>query len=116
MAAKSVLIKVFTEWGSEPKLIIEPNWWYTPALCADKRFVCTNDTGSFFDWTADLSIEEFRELHERFRPLSLTSVYQYEAWQVIIRPKMQIIDAVLAGGVGRISHVNVRVYEWESGS
>ena len=73
------------------------------------------ETGSYYDWDADLKEDEFRALHEHFRPLSETGLYGFDAWQKRIRPQMQIIEAALAARLGTLGKIQVTVFEWESG-
>lgn len=115
MAAKSVRIDFHTSGATAPVLSLEPRWWDKEALRRDPRFVESNETGSYFDWDADLSLAEFRELHERFRPLANQGVFEYSGWQARIGPELEQIDAAVAGDLGPIRHVHVAVFEWESG-
>jgi hypothetical protein len=116
MAAKSVTIRFYRVGGSdEPALRVEPRWWDADELCADPRFTMTNETGSYFDWSADLTVAEFRAMHEDFRPLATSSFYEAPDWQEIIQPRMQVIDGALSGALGEIEKINVTVFEWESG-
>ena len=116
MAAKSVIIRFYKVGGSsEVALQIEPRWWDADELCKDPRFEMTNETGSYFDWSADLTAAEFRDMHEAFRPRATSRFYGAPDWQKIIQPQMQVIDGMVAGALGEISKVNVKVFEWESG-
>ncbi len=116
MTAKSVVISFHTYGGSSaPVLRIEPRWWDPEALCADPRFSMTNETGSYIDWRADLTEDDFRALHEAFRPQATSGIYGIADWQRVIQPQLQVIDGALAGALGAISNVKVTVLEWESG-
>jgi hypothetical protein len=94
---------------------IEPRWWDAEVLCADSRFTMSNETGSYFDWSADLTAAEVRDLHESFRPQAMSGLYGLPDWQKIIQPQLQAIDGALAGALGQIAKVSVQVFEWESG-
>lgn len=114
MAAKSVLVTGHVV-GRGEVITFEPPWWPAETLCKDPRFKHSNDTGSFNDWTAKLSEAEFAELHERFRSHSIGGVFGVPAWQARIKPLMQVIDGVLAGALGTLTHFEVTAFEWESG-
>ena len=116
MAAKSVTIRFYrTGDASEPALQVEPRWWDVDDLCSDPRFEMINETGSYFDWCTDLTPDEFRDMHEAFRPRATSRFYEAPDWQRVIQPQVQAIDDALAGGLGEISKVKVKVCEWESG-
>jgi hypothetical protein len=116
VAAKSVVVCFYALGGSSgPELRIEPRWWDADILCADPRFAMTNETGSYFDWSADLTEDEFRALHEAFRSSATSGVYEDADWQRVIQPQIQVIDGAMAGALGKVAKVNVTVFEWESG-
>jgi hypothetical protein len=116
MAAKSVTISFYgTTDASDAALCIWARWWDAEVLCADPRFTTTNETGSYFDWSADLSLVEFTNLHDMFRAKTMSGLYAAPDWQKVIQPKIQAIDGALAGALGEISRINVHVSEWESG-
>jgi hypothetical protein len=116
VTAKSVVVTFRTVGGSsEPDLRIEPRWWDPEVLCADSRFKMTNETGSYLDWTATLTKDEFRVINEAFRSRAVSGYYASPDWQRIIQPQAQIIDGALAGGLGQLASVTVTVFEWESG-
>jgi hypothetical protein len=113
--AISIKISVHTIGAMEAQLHLEPRWWPADELCRDPRFKHTNQTGSYGDWDAELSEEEFSELHERYRPLATGGVWSDPAWQKRIQPQLRILDAVLDGGLGTISCFHVCAFEWDSG-
>ncbi len=113
--AKSVSVSVYAIGARTARLHIEPRWWPADVLCHDPRFQQSNDTGSYNDWTAELNEDAFLRLHEEFRPLATTGIYHSDDWQLRIQPQIQVLDATLKGALGTISHVNVTVFEWESG-
>jgi hypothetical protein len=116
MSAKSVRITFFTVLTcSRPKLELEPNWWPAETLSRDPRFVLKITNPGYSDWEADFTEAAFREMNEGFRSRAYEGVYRYPGWQKVIAPKMQLIDAALAGGLGEIAYVRVLVFEWESG-
>lgn len=115
MSARSVIIKLYSGIRLEPALIVEPRWWNAEELCRDPRFVESNETGSYFDWEATLSIDEFKMLHERYRHAAQSGLFMLPDWQRVIGPMIQVLDAALAGGIGTITKIEVSVFEWESG-
>jgi hypothetical protein len=116
MAGKSITITFHVkDRSAKPVLNVEPRWWDADALCADPRFKMSNETGSYYDWSADLTVKEFRDLHEAFRPQATSGVYAAPDWQKIIQPKIKAMDYALAGAHGKISNIHVQVAEWESG-
>lgn len=115
MTARAVAIRMYAGIRPEPVLIVEPRWWSPAELCKDSRFKMSNETGSYYDWGATLTVEEFRELHERYRSDLKGGLYATSGWRAVIDPMVQVIDGALAGGVGTISHIEVTVFEWESG-
>jgi hypothetical protein len=94
---------------------MEPQWWSAKQLENDERFVVSND-GSYFDYDADLSIEEMKELHEEFKKAAVADVvYGLDQWQEIINPKLELLDKALYSQSDDYSHFHVTVFEWESG-
>ena len=91
---------------------IEPSWWDPHELMCDARFVQSNDTGSYFDYDADLSVAETRELHERFKPAASGRGDKY---QEAVRPMIERLDALFTSDESGLSHFHVRVFQWESG-
>jgi hypothetical protein len=69
--------------------------------------LCPAKSGSYFDWTADLSSDEFREMHETFRAQTAYGMYAATDWQKVLQPKMQAIGDAMAGTLGEISRINV---------
>ena len=92
---------------------MEPQWWNAYKLKDDKRFIESNETGSYFDYDADFSVEEMRKMHEKFRPTD--GLYTGEGWQEIIRPMLEKIDEALYSRSEDYSHFHVTVFEWDTG-
>jgi hypothetical protein len=112
MAGQSINIRFYGQGLARKSVLdVEPRWWDAEDLCADAQFTKSHDSGSHFDWDAHLTVEEFIRLHERFRPRATSGVYARHDWQEIIRPRIQAIDGALAGTLGKISKINVRVAE-----
>ena len=112
--AFSVRIKGITKEGGV-SFTLEPSWWDANELKRDDRFTVTNDTGSYDDYDADLSVEETRALHEQFREATVSGIYGVEGWQSRIRPILDVLDEALEVGNNKYSHFHVTVFEWESG-
>jgi hypothetical protein len=96
-------------------LRMEPPWWNVQLLRKDPRLTESNETGGYRDYDADLSLEEARELHERFKPAAMQGIYQYEGWQQIIQPMLIELDLAFSQRAAEFSHFHVCVFEWESG-
>ena len=62
------MIKVIKFPHNQPILRLEPHWWSPQDLIEDARFAYSSDTGSYADHTASLSSEEFRILHDKYKP------------------------------------------------
>jgi hypothetical protein len=116
MASKSVAISFYgTTSSSEPVLCVWARWWDPDVLCAGPKFEMTNESGSYFDWSADLTLDEFRDMHTAFRAQTTSGLYALPGWQEVIQPKIQAIDGVISGGLGATSRFDLQVSEWESG-
>lgn len=100
----------------EPLLDLEPFWWDADALTRDPRFVEERDeTGSYFDYTADLTASEARQLHDKFRSEAVTGLYGDEAWSDRTVPLLQQLDEAFGSRAHEFGRFLVRVFEWESG-
>lgn len=113
--AFSVRIVGFSKGAGKVLLEMEPQWWDADQLQEDDRFIASNDTGSYFDFDADMSVEEMKEIHERFRPAATSGVFENDEWQEIIQPKLKNLDEALYSSSGNYSHFHINVFEWESG-
>jgi hypothetical protein len=98
----------------EALLSCEPPWWNARRLARDPRFQESNDTGSYRDYDADLSIEEMRELHEKFRPITNSGIFGQNAWQEKIEPMIRQLYEALYLKPDRYSHFHIHLYEWET--
>ncbi len=67
------------------------------------------------DYEAKLSVEEFQELHEHFKPYANEGLYKTEGWQKRIKEKMEALDSALKEDADEFSHFIVGLYEWSSG-
>lgn len=96
-------------------LHMEPPWWNADQLTKDKRFVVSNETGSYFDYDTNVSVKEMRELHEGFRLAAVTGVYGSDGWQKVITPMLQKLDEALYSQQAVYSYFHITVFEWETG-
>ena len=94
-------------------LSVEPRWWDADELCADSRFAKTHDCGSHFDWDVDLTVNEFCDLHEKFRRRAVSSIYAGPERRAIIRRHMEDIDGAIAGTLGTIAKIHVNIAVWQ---
>ncbi len=101
--------------GRNAEFRMEPPWWPVDILVGDPRFVMSTESGCYVDYDADLSAAEFRELHERFRPLASRGVFQFDDWQKIIVPMLENLDRLLESSEPGSPGFHVRVFSWESG-
>ena len=113
--AFAVLITGYSKDAGQVLLKVEPPWWYADQLRNDDRFAHTNETGSYSDYDADVSLEEMREIHEEFRLAATTGVYENHEWQARIQPMLKELDEALSAGSDAYSHFHICVFEWESG-
>ena len=112
--AYSVRIIGYSKEYRSPILDLEPPWWPAEPLMEDSRFI-EKFEGSYYDYDADLTVEEMRALHLKFRVDATTGVYGSEAWQPQIRPILWELDEALSERAEEFSHFHVNVFEWESG-
>ena len=94
---------------------MKPPWWDTNQLRKDNRFSESNDTGSYLDYDADVSVEEMKVIHEMFKPAATSGVFEYDKWQEVIQPMLKELDEALYSDSEKYSHFHVNVFEWESG-
>jgi hypothetical protein len=113
--AFSVQVFGYSRATGEKALELELRWWVPGMLWDDPRFIHSNDTGSYSDYDADLSVEEMRELHERFLPAATSGVFEHPHWQAVLQPKLRRLHDALYERADEFSHFRVNVFEWESG-
>ncbi len=99
---------------SEPLFERELPWWDKSELTRQVTFHKSFSNG-FLDYEVDLPVEKARALHEYFRPHASRGPYTYEAWQKIIQPLLQELDAVFSTQAQEFSHFKIQILEWESG-
>ncbi len=118
---------------------IEPNWWNISDLgkLVKLNWAKTNETGSYSDEDADVSIDEARILHEHFKPVLLkqiafnvgclesykkdtdehaaSRVQQYTNYVAELRENLQTIDIALGEDADKFAHFHLCIFEWDSG-
>jgi len=108
--AYSVRIKGVSKDKEQVLLDLQPFWWNTNELKRDKRFIESDDNTGYLDYIADLSLEEMRTLHERFREEATTSFHKD-----LFQPMLKELDEALYSRFDDYSHFHIKVYEWETG-
>jgi hypothetical protein len=136
--AFSVRIDGFGRNGKE-LLSMEPHWWDIAKLGERVNFnwITSNDTGSYRDEDADISIDEAHILHDQFKPELLrliadarksvewyknsadgkasTALKEYSDYLEKLQSSLNTLDNAVGEGAGDFSHFHVCVFEWESG-
>ncbi len=131
----------FSGIGNDGKelLSIEPRWWAISKIkdLVKLEWIRTNDTGSYTDDDADLSIDAARTLHNYFRPLLIKDIefnvrclasYQagdLEHKQTIVadyqrlvadqQAQLKQLDVAVNEGASEFMKFHICVYEWDSG-
>ena len=103
--AFSVKIIGFPKIKGQDNFEIKPYWWNEYQLMNDKRFTESNFYPGYLDFDAALSIDEMRELHERYRD-SGKKYYQSE---------FELLNTVLYEQSDQFSDFQITIKEWESG-
>ena len=94
-----------------PVLMLEPGWWNAGELMNDDRFQYSNDTGSYADYTATLSLQEFRDMHEHYKlPAGHSALEDSRT-----RAAMTMMDALPDLLTDQDDKVIVTVFEWDTG-
>ena len=118
---------------------IGPYWWKISDLGKNIKinWVSSNDTGSYSDEDADISINEARILHEQFKPelekliafnVKLlksikTRAEKNAASQIMLyqecitrhQSMMTLLDSAVGNEARNVSHFHVCIFEWDSG-
>lgn len=118
---------------------IEPSWWRVDEV--KKLLTCnwkvSNDTGSYHDKDADISVEQARMLHAHFAPEALERIAfneqcikaerrksdkyaairlaDYVKYVARLRTEFDLIDSAVGVGCDQLSRFHVCIFEWESG-
>jgi hypothetical protein len=120
-------------------LRIEPHWWEISKLGEKVRidWVTTNETGSFTDDDAEISVDEGRILHKLFRPalmekiaynkkciesnepksheLASVALAMYETYGLELESMLQTLDLAVGADACKFAHFHLCVFAWESG-
>ena len=108
--AFSVRVEVHKSYGNE-MLRLDTYWWDPQELIKDPRFVYSNETGSYADYTASLTVDEFSTLNKKYRPTS----QQLANFSPATRARISILDAVVDLVNAEHDTIKVVAFEWESG-
>jgi hypothetical protein len=76
-------------------LELSPSWWDKEALRNDPRFIESDPRSGYLDYDADLSLDEVRELHERFREEASTGFFGKDGWREHTEATMRELDEAL---------------------
>ena len=118
---------------------MEPAWWEISEVrkLVTVNWVKTNETGSYSDEDADISLDVARRLHEHFKPEILEQIAfnvsciesaeespdEYHADYVAshakyvaeLKEELHTIEAALGADAGNFTHFHLCIFEWESG-
>ena len=109
--AFSVMIEVIKFPHDLPMLRLDPNWWNPKDLISDERFKYTNETGSYADYTACLSKQEFLDLLNKYRHAAEEPFHDSKE----TRAELAILDHIVDLIDDEHDTIRVTAYEWESG-
>ncbi len=139
--AYSILFSGFKKGKKKAAFHIEPHalWWDIAELlkAIAPNWVVTNETGSYEDEDADISLDEARKLHQLFKPKLLrliedgtesierakTRTDKYAA-QVLaddttyverLNAELETIESALGKDAGSFSHFHICIFEWDTG-
>ena len=103
--AESILLTGFEKDGSK-QFELEPGWWRISELnnLVKIHWVESNETGSYRDLDADISVNDARQLHEQFKRYASDddSKMRWEQLDIALRND-------------NFSRFHVRVFEWDTG-
>lgn len=118
---------------------IEPEWWVQSELGRHVSFkwISSDDTGSYSDSDADISIDEARILHDQFRPrLKKLIAYntkclksyekdagpdaallaeEYAEYVSELQSHLTALDSAVGRDAEKFSHFHICIFEWDSG-
>jgi hypothetical protein len=111
----SVKITGYSETEGQMLMMMEPHWWDAEELVKDKRFVECDKRKFYRDYEADLSLDEVRELHERYKG-NVTTLQKFLCFRFkkLSSPCQKLYGALFRSDQN-ISHFHINVFEWESG-
>jgi hypothetical protein len=113
--AFSVKITGYSKADGKTLMEIEPHWWSTKDLMQDNRFVKAHEGRRYYDYNADLSLGEMRELHDRYKD-NVTSIQKFLCFRFKkFSPPCRELHDALHRRSHKYSGFHVNVFEWESG-
>lgn len=94
---------------------MEPYWWNASDLRHDKRFKESSRHGRYRDYAADLSLDEVRELYNRYKG-NITTNKEW-LWFSLRRltPGCRKLYRVLFSSAYRYAYFHIDVVEWDPG-
>ena len=111
----SVKITGFSKEDGQILMRAEPHWWDARELVSDNRFIETRRNQTDYDYDADLSLEELRELHERYK----RDFTRFHKWLCFkfgkLAPSCKKLQKAMTYRSYRYSHFHVTISERESG-
>ena len=112
----SVKITGYSKADDEVLMEIEPHWWNAKELVRDERFVVQPRNGRiYYNYDADLSLTEMRELHERYKA-NVTTIQKWLCFKFKkLSPQCRNLQDALFYRSHKYSRFHVNVSEWESG-
>ena len=137
--AYSLRLSGFGKNGGKELFRIEPAWWPISEVrgLVQLDWVRTNETGSYFDEDADISLDVARKLHEHFKPgiLELIAfnvscveeamespdefhadyVASYSKYVAELKGELHTIETALGANADSFAHFHLCIFEWESG-
>ncbi|MEJ1385448.1 MAG: hypothetical protein RPV21_13940 [Candidatus Sedimenticola sp. (ex Thyasira tokunagai)] len=94
---------------------MEPQWWNAKELKRDERFIESSKRGFYNDYDADLSLDETKELYDRYKGnvTTMQKLLCLKLWHLSL-PCKKLYDALFTPSQ-KFSHFRVNITEWESG-
>ncbi len=120
-------------------LQMEPTWWTISEVrnLVPRKWVKTDETGSYTDENLDISVELARQLHEHFKPAMLKEIAfnvsclescknasdanavvrgaTYSEYVAQLREKLHTIETALGSDASKFAHFHLCIFEWDSG-
>lgn len=96
-------------------LEMELPWWDADQLVEDDRFAISKEAVGYLDYDAELTVDEMRMLHERFRLAATSGVFAFDEWQKVLQPRLEALDQILYAHTDAPAVFHVSVFEWDSG-
>lgn len=137
--AYSIRFTGFSKKDSSQLLNIEPSWWSVDELKKTTKFnwIVSNETGSYRDEDADISVEQAHALHAKFAPVALDRIAynedcirserlksddgaasrlaSYVNYVAELKAEFDSIEAAVGVDSNLFSHFHICIFEWESG-